>query len=78
VRRLGLVPAEVVVEAACVATRVAQNPDALAAVVAAGCAVEQVEHEESERRTDTSRFVVRTGEATPCADVLLRSGVPWA
>lgn len=76
---LGLVLAEVVVEAAVVATQVvAQNPDALAAVVAAGCPVEQVDHEEFKRRTAACRFVVRTGEATPYANVLLRSGVPWA
>ncbi|NIZ92812.1 D-ribose pyranase [Kineococcus rubinsiae] len=75
---LGLVLAEVVVEAACVATQIERNPAALAAVVAAGCDVERVDHEEFKRRTAACRFVVRTGEATPYANVLLRSGVPFA
>lgn len=75
---LGLVLAEVVVEAACVATGIEGNPEALTAVAAAGCPVEQVDHEEFKRRTAACRFVVRTGEATPYANVLLRSGVPWA
>lgn len=36
-----------------------------------------VPHEELKARTATARFVVRTGEATPYANVILRSGVPF-
>lgn len=38
---------------------------------------ELIDHEEFKRRIGQCRFVVRTGEATPYANVLLRAGVPW-
>lgn len=34
-------------------------------------------HEELKRLVGECRFVVRTGEATPFANLVLRSGVPW-
>jgi D-ribose pyranase len=39
--------------------------------------VELVPHEELKRRTAGAVAVVRTGEATPYANVLLRAGVPF-
>lgn len=38
---------------------------------------EWVDHEELKRRVADASFVVRTGENTPYANVILRSGVPF-
>ncbi len=38
---------------------------------------ELIDHEDFKRRIGQCRFVVRTGEALPYANVLLRAGVPW-
>jgi len=40
--------------------------------------VELVSHEDFKAQTAQARAVVRTGEATPYANVLLRCGVPFA
>ncbi len=40
--------------------------------------VELVSHENFKERSAHARAVIRTGEATPCANVLLRCGVPFA
>lgn len=77
---LRAVLAEIVVEAATAAAEVLDaNP---------GCArllrellpggPELVPHEEFKRRVAGVRCVVRTGEAKPYANVLLRCGVPFA
>jgi len=39
--------------------------------------VEHVTHEELKRLSGTARLFVRTGEATPFANVVLRCGVPF-
>ncbi|MGJ0204391.1 D-ribose pyranase [Leucobacter sp. gxy201] len=39
--------------------------------------LEQVSHEQLKRLTADCRFIVRTGEARPYANVILRSGVPF-
>ncbi|MEZ5218843.1 MAG: D-ribose pyranase [Ilumatobacteraceae bacterium] len=39
--------------------------------------IETVDHEELKRLTRAARVVVRTGETTPYANVLLTSGVPF-
>jgi D-ribose pyranose/furanose isomerase RbsD len=39
--------------------------------------LERVPHEEFKAQVGHARFVVRTGEATPYANVLLRAGVPF-
>lgn len=36
-----------------------------------------VPHDELKKRTRTSRLIIRTGEATPYANVILRCGVPF-
>ncbi len=72
---------EIVVEGATAATEVAgANPachdllrDALP-----GSDLHLVAHEEFKRLVAGARCVVRTGEATPYANVLLRCGVPFA
>ena len=38
---------------------------------------EAVPHEELKSLTASARFIVRTGEASPYANVLLRAGVPF-
>jgi D-ribose pyranase len=55
------------------------NPEAVAAVRAAfpGCDLGRVSHEELKRQSAQARAVIRTGEATPYANVLIRSGVPF-
>lgn len=71
---------EIVVEAGVAATEIADaNPacwDLLRETLAVD--VELVPHEEFKARTAAARAVVRTGEATPYANVLLRCGVPFA
>ncbi|WP_405803375.1 D-ribose pyranase [Streptomyces sp. NBC_01187] len=39
--------------------------------------LELVAHEELKKRVERARLVVRTGEATPYANVILRCGVPF-
>ncbi|KAB2972854.1 D-ribose pyranase [Streptomyces sp. SS1-1] len=68
--------AELVVEGATAATEVRDaNPEA-AALLAETCpALELVPHERLKELTAEARLVVRTGEARPYANVLLRCGV---
>lgn len=74
---LDLVLAEVEVEAAWTSADIeVRNPD-LAAALSERVEPEALEHEEFKARIGRCRFVVRTGEATPYANVLLQSGVPW-
>ncbi len=42
-----------------------------------GVPVEAVGHEEFKQRCRDARAVVRTGETTPYANVILRAGVPF-
>lgn len=67
---------EVVVEGAMAASeaRGAVVEDLLTAVIGV---LEWVDHEELKRRVADASFVVRTGENTPYANVILRSGVPF-
>jgi D-ribose pyranase len=74
---LDLILHEVTVEAAWGSRDVtAENPDT-AALLADRLNIELIDHEEFKRRIAGCRFVVRTGEARPYANVLLRAGVPW-
>ncbi|AWL41732.1 MULTISPECIES: D-ribose pyranase [Streptomyces] len=67
---------ELVVEAATAAEEVgAANPEAAALLAARLPELCHVPHEELKRRTVDARLVVRTGEARPYANVLLRCGV---
>ncbi|MFF9210988.1 MULTISPECIES: D-ribose pyranase [unclassified Streptomyces] len=68
--------AELVVEGATAASEVrAANPEA--AELLAGCftELELIPHEALKERSASARLVVRTGEARPYANVLLRCGV---
>ncbi|HWO64341.1 MAG TPA: D-ribose pyranase [Umezawaea sp.] len=70
--------AELVVERAVIAIELDDaNPICAAAVHHRLPAVDRVPHAEFKRRTASARLVVRTGEATPFANVLLRCGVPF-
>jgi D-ribose pyranase len=71
---------ELVVESAVAAEEVqAANPQTarLLADAFPGPALELVPHKELKARTALARLVVRTGEARPYANVLLRCGVPF-
>lgn len=46
-------------------------------VSAAGLAAETVSHEAFKALLPSARLIVRTGEATPFANVMLRCGVPF-
>ena len=71
---------EIVVEAAIAATEITEaNPSCwrlLQATLAVD--IELLAHEEFKARISAARAVVRTGEATPYANALLRCGVPFA
>jgi D-ribose pyranase len=71
---------EIVVEAATAATEVTDENPACWRLVQETLAleVELVSHETFKERTAGARAVIRTGEATPYANVLLRCGVPFA
>ena len=72
---------EIVVEGATAATQVVEaNPacHALLRDALPGTDLDLVPHEEFKRLVAGARCVVRTGEATPYANVLLRCGVPFA
>jgi D-ribose pyranase len=51
--------------------------DAQAAVQGAPIALERISHEDLKRATRTARAILRTGECTPFANVILYSGVPF-
>jgi len=70
--------AELVVESAVVAAEIDEaNPACAAAVAERLPGAQRVPHEEFKRLVAGARLVVRTGEATPYANVLLRCGVPF-
>jgi D-ribose pyranase len=56
-----------------------RNPTLLAAISAIfpGMPIDHVPHDEFKRRTASARAVVRTGECTPYANVILVSGVTF-
>lgn len=71
---------ELVVERANAASEVrGANPQAAALLAAAfpEPLLELIPHEQLKTRTAAARLVVRTGEARPYANVLLRCGVPF-
>lgn len=68
--------AELVVEGATAASEVhGANPEASALLTARFPALELVPHEELKALSAGARLIVRTGEARPYANVLLRCGV---
>jgi D-ribose pyranase len=73
------VVAELVIEAGTAAAEITEaNPVCWTLLQEAlGHDVELVSHETFKKRTAHARAIVRTGEATPYANVLLRCGVPF-
>ena len=71
---------EIVVEAAAAATEVTDANPACWSLLRRMLDrdIELVPHEDFKTRTTQARAVVRTGEATPYANVLLHCGVPFA
>ncbi len=69
---------ELVIEGATVAEEVReQNPAVEELLGSCLPDLDFVPHEELKRLSSTARLVVRTGEATPFANVVLRCGVPF-
>lgn len=74
---LDLILNEVTVEAAWGSRDVtSHNPEA-AALLIDRLQADLLDHATFKNRIADCRFVVRTGEARPYANVLLRAGVPW-
>ncbi|ASO23164.1 D-ribose pyranase [Actinoalloteichus hoggarensis] len=70
--------AEAVFESALVAGEVDDgNPEIAKALVERVGEPKRVQHEELKSLVAQSRLVIRTGEATPYANVILRCGVPF-
>jgi D-ribose pyranase len=72
--------AEIVVEAATAASEMTDGNPACWSMLREALErdVELIPHEDFKLRTAQARAVVRTGEATPYANVVLRCGVPFA
>ncbi len=69
---------ELVIEGATAAEEVKNgNPACHELLLAQFSQIELVPHEELKRMVGGARLVVRTGEATPYSNVLLRCGVPF-
>lgn len=69
---------ELVVEGATAAEEVeARNPGSHDLLTSRLPDLELVPHEELKRRVASAKLVVRTGEATPFSNVILRCGVPF-
>ncbi|WP_417809901.1 D-ribose pyranase [Thioclava sp.] len=85
---LAAIIAELQIEQAQIASEFAQQSpqlhnetvamlEAQAAVQGAPIAIERFSHEDLKRATRNARAIVRTGECTPFANVILFSGVPF-
>jgi len=69
---------EIVVEAAVLATETTdRNPGVAALVRTLFGPPETVSHERLKELSGEARLIIRTGEATPYANVILRCGVPF-
>ncbi|MBY8858220.1 D-ribose pyranase [Nocardia sp. CA2R105] len=75
---LDLILHEVTIEAAWGSRQVTTENSEAATLLADHVHAELIDHETFKSRIADCRFVVRTGEARPYANVLLRAGVPWA
>ncbi|MFI1920433.1 D-ribose pyranase [Nocardia sp. NPDC020380] len=74
---LELILGEVTVEAAWGSREVSEHNPETAELLAKKVGAQWLHHEEFKARIVECRFVVRTGEDRPYANVLLRAGVPW-
>lgn len=69
---------EVVVEAATAAEEVVEaNRETYETLISTLPELELIPHEDLKRRVEDARLVVRTGESTPYANVVLRCGVAF-
>jgi D-ribose pyranase len=73
---LAAIAGDLVVEAATVATELTDT-SVRAGIRLLGVPIEEIGHEELKLRCRDARAVVRTGDATPYANVILRAGVPF-
>ncbi len=72
------VAAEIVVEHALIAEESVDRNPAVRALVESLCdSMNLVPHEEFKRRCADARLLIRTGEASPYANVILSCGVPF-
>lgn len=74
---LDAILSEVTVEAAWGSRDVTDHNPETATLLSARLPMELLDHSDFKARIADCRFVVRTGEALPYANVLLRAGVPW-
>ncbi len=75
---LRAVAAEIVVEAAEIAAESLERNPAVMTLVESLCgSATLVTHEEFKRLSSHARLIIRTGEASPYANVILRCGVPF-
>lgn len=75
---LGGLLTEIVVEGATAASEVTEaNPECAALLAERFPLLTHIPHEELKTRSARARLIVRTGEARPYANVLLRCGVPF-
>jgi D-ribose pyranase len=73
--------AEIVIEKVVLAKEIQKaNPNVLAQIreLVGAAPIEFVSHEEFKRQTRSCRGIIRTGEATPFANVILQSGVNFS
>lgn len=75
---LDLILHEVTIEAAWGSREVVAENHDTATLLTETLHAELIDHETFKSRIAHCRFVVRTGEARPYANALLRAGVPWA
>ncbi|HEX4993113.1 MAG: RbsD or FucU transport [Rubrobacteraceae bacterium] len=68
---------ELVVEGATAAEEVERNPRSYELLTSRLPDLGFVSHEELKRMVEGTKLVVRTGEATPYSNVILRCGVPF-
>ena len=75
---LRAVAVEIVVESAVIAAESVERNPAIGDLVESLCGTPSlVAHEEFKRRCAEARLLIRTGEATPYANVILHCGVPF-
>ena len=73
---LELILEEMQVERTIVATEISEkNPEVEVSIKATNLPIEYVSHEEFKRLTKETKVIIRTGEATPYANIILQSGV---
>lgn len=75
---LAAILSEMQVESAVIATELAAgNPDLLTTIQQnlGGAVIEQMDHEAFKRLSANARAMIRTGECTPYANIILRAGV---